>query len=104
MISGNFIELHRLADCLTGEVHIRLGLHHKAFLPAETDDIIGGLELHLVELDIQLFRQQTHGEKAHIVAGVLILLPGISKAHDEPVHRAAAFFKQHKISNAPFSN
>ena len=96
MVGGNFVELRSLTDGFAGEVHIGLGLHHQALLAPEADDVIGRLELHFVQFHVQLFRQQIHREKAHIVAGVLIFLAGIAQAHDEPVHRPAGFFKDHR--------
>ena len=96
MVGGDLIELHRLMDSLTGKVHISLRLHHQTLLPAEANDVVGGLEFHLIELHVQLLRQQVHREKAHVVAGMLILLAGIAQAHDEPVHRSAGFFKDHR--------
>ena len=96
MVGGNFVELRSLMDGFAGEVHIGLGLHHQALLAPEADDVIGRFELHFVQFHVQLFRQQIHREKAHIVAGVLIFLAGIAQAHDEPVHRPAGFFKDHR--------
>ena len=86
MVGRDLVELHCLPHRLAGEVHIRLGLHHQALGPGEGDDVIGGFELDLVQLHPRLLRQQVHGEKAHVVAGVLILGPGISQAHHQPVH------------------
>ena len=96
MIGGDLIELHRLMDSLTGKVHISLRLHHQALLAPEADDVIGRFELHFVQFHVQLFRQQIHREKAHVVAGMLILLAGVAQAHDKPVHRSAGFFKDHR--------
>ena len=78
MIGGDLIELHRLMDGFAGEVHIGLGLHHQALLAPEADDVIGRFELHFVQFHVQLLRQQVHREKAHVVAGMLILLTGVS--------------------------
>ena len=80
--NGN-INKAQLLSCLK---QVRDQLHDQAPLPGEGEDVEGGLEFYLIELLPLLLRQQVHGEKAHVVAGVLILGPGISQAHHQPVH------------------
>ena len=57
MVRGNLIELSRLPDRLTGEIHIGLRLHHQTPRPGEFKNMICGLELYLVQLHAFLLRQ-----------------------------------------------
>ena len=45
----------------------------------------------------QWFCQQVHGEEAHIVTGLLILLAGISQSHNQPVHSGGFVSEQHRM-------
>ena len=65
-------------------------------MTGEAQNIVGGLELDLIQLHAPLLRQKLHGEKAHVVPGILILLAGISQACHQPVHGGGLVSKQHK--------
>ncbi|MPM56527.1 hypothetical protein SDC9_103333 [bioreactor metagenome] len=94
-LGRDFIESGGLAHGLAGEVHKGLGLHHQNPRPAEAQDIVCGLKLHLVQLDALLFRQQVHGEKAHIVPGFGVFFAGISKTGQNPLRPGGFVSKQH---------
>ena len=93
----NLIKLCRLPHRLAGEVHIRLRLHDQAPGPGKPQNVVGGFELDLVELDSGFLSQQVHGEKSHVVTGIGVLLARIPQAHHQPLHSGGCIPKQHTV-------
>ena len=87
MIGGDLIELSRLADSLTGEVHIRLRKHQKRTLTRDLALCRQSLKTRAVANDFLFAREDVHRHKSRIVTGGDVIATRISESDDEPLDR-----------------
>ena len=83
LLGRNFVEIHRLGDRLTAEVHVGGRLHQQTALAADPRLADGGLEFDLVDLHTQLLGDIVDGDEARVMAGALILLAGVAESDDD---------------------
>jgi len=87
-LGGHRKGLHHVPDGLARQVHIGLGLHQQDRLARNAAHAVDRLALGFGEpAQTGLFGQQVQGDKAHVVAGHLILAAGVAQAADDVVHR-----------------
>ena len=67
-----------------GQVHIGLGFQQKQLDAVVIGLIVQPLKFQLIDLDPQILGQNVQRPEAAVVAGALVFLTGIAKAHNEP--------------------
>ena len=97
MVRGNFIKVRRRAHRLPGQVHIGDGLHHQHLFPGNGEDIGQCLEFQPLDGLVLPPGHLVGHHVAHVVPGVLVPVPWIAQADQQPAHAARVLFEKHGI-------
>ena len=99
MLGRDLVEIHRLGDCLTAEIHEGGRLHQQASLAADRRFADGGFEFDLIDLRAELFGDIVDGDEARVVTGALVLLAGIAETDNDELDAVVGvffLFEKHK--------
>ena len=102
-LGRNLVKFSGLTHRLAGEVHIGYRLHKQNPFASHLGRVGERLILQPLDWNMQPLGQLIHHHKARIVAGILILVPGVTQTYHQPLGTPRPIFTKQHIVLAPLN-